>query len=30
MNKEYDNWIKDNKLYNNRFDETLLPLQNEL
>ena len=26
MNKEYANWIKDNKLYNNRFDETLFPL----
>ena len=37
MNKELANWIKDNKLYKDRFDdemkksdETLLPLQNEL
>ena len=36
-NKELANWIKDNKLYKDRFDdemkksdETLLPLQNEL
>ena len=25
MNKELANWIKDNKLYKDRFDETLLP-----
>ena len=37
MNKELANWIKDNKIYKDRFDdemkksdETLLPLQNEL
>jgi TRAF3-interacting protein 1 len=37
MNKELANWIKDNKVYKDRFDdemkksdETLLPLQNEL
>ena len=37
MNKEQTNWIKDNKLYKDRFDdemkksdETLLPLQNKL
>ena len=37
MNKELANWIKDNKIYKDRYDdemkksdETLLPLQNEL
>ena len=37
MNKELANWIKDNKVYKDRYDdemkksdETLLPLQNEL